>query len=242
MSTAPTIERWDEAEGVKPRGTLIVLAGRGEAASVYARFGRRLSADAYRVRAIRDISESPGRSALIVRRLIDEADALPVALVGSDAGALLALRIATDRRAGVTAIITAGLPSARGLIADEQAQLDARSACPVHRRVLTDPDAVDLTALARDLPFELARPRPDKVLVPVLALHGDADAVAPSAEAVAYYERLPQARIAIVAGGRHDILNDLSHRSVAATVILFLEQLRNDGIANVTVVADFAHA
>ena len=30
----------------------------------------------------------------------------------------------------------------------------------------------------------------------------------------------------MVADGRHDILNDASHRSVAASVVLFLERLR----------------
>lgn len=30
----------------------------------------------------------------------------------------------------------------------------------------------------------------------------------------------------LVDGGRHDLLNDLSHRSVAATIVLFLESLR----------------
>ena len=35
-----------------------------------------------------------------------------------------------------------------------------------------------------------------------------------------------RARAAVVAGGRHDVLNDVDHRSVAATVVLFLESLR----------------
>lgn len=42
---------WDEPEGLAARGTLIVLAGRGEHGGVYERFGRRLAFDAYRVRA-----------------------------------------------------------------------------------------------------------------------------------------------------------------------------------------------
>jgi hypothetical protein len=29
-----------------------------------------------------------------------------------------------------------------------------------------------------------------------------------------------------IAGGRHDVLNDVTHRTVAATIILFLERLR----------------
>jgi hypothetical protein len=30
----------------------------------------------------------------------------------------------------------------------------------------------------------------------------------------------------VVEGGRHDVLNDATHRCVAATIVLFLESLR----------------
>ena len=36
---------WNEPDGVSPRGTLVVIPGRGEGPSVYERFGRRLAAD-----------------------------------------------------------------------------------------------------------------------------------------------------------------------------------------------------
>ena len=29
-----------------------------------------------------------------------------------------------------------------------------------------------------------------------------------------------------ITGGRHDVLNDVAHRTVAATIVLFLERLR----------------
>jgi hypothetical protein len=29
-----------------------------------------------------------------------------------------------------------------------------------------------------------------------------------------------------ITGGRHDVLNDVTHRTVAATIVLFLERLR----------------
>jgi hypothetical protein len=32
--------------------------------------------------------------------------------------------------------------------------------------------------------------------------------------------------VTVIVGGRHDVLNDLSHRTVAATIVLFLERLR----------------
>jgi alpha-beta hydrolase superfamily lysophospholipase len=230
MSTPPTADRWDEPVGATPRGTVIVLGGRGESAAVYGRFGRRLSADAYRVRAVEDVTLSVARSVQLVRSIIAESEVGPVVIVGSDAGAVLALRLASDSRLGLAAVIAAGLPNGTGIAGDAQAQIDVRTACPVHRGVLADPDALDPLALSRDLPANLTLPRPGDVAVPLLAFHGGADLVAGPAAALAYYEDVPNARVAIVQDGRHDILNDVSHRSVAATVVLFLEELRNNAV------------
>ncbi len=43
-----TAANWSEPEGVAPRGTLIVIPGRGEGPELYERFGRRIAGDAYR--------------------------------------------------------------------------------------------------------------------------------------------------------------------------------------------------
>ena len=43
---------WNEPDGIGPRGTLILLVGRGENGDVYNRFGSRIAADAYRVRTV----------------------------------------------------------------------------------------------------------------------------------------------------------------------------------------------
>ena len=42
---------WNEPDGLIPRGTVIVIPGRGELPALYERFGRRLAADAYRILA-----------------------------------------------------------------------------------------------------------------------------------------------------------------------------------------------
>jgi alpha-beta hydrolase superfamily lysophospholipase len=62
--------------------------------------------------------------------------------------------------------------------------------------------------------------------VPVLGLHGAADAVSPLAADRERYAAAPRAELVSIAGGRHDALNDITHRTAAATVILFLERLR----------------
>jgi pimeloyl-ACP methyl ester carboxylesterase len=56
----------------------------------------------------------------------------------------------------------------------------------------------------------------------VLGLHGEDDVISPLAEAGVLYP----GTLVTIAGGRHDVLNDVTHRTVAATVVLFLERLR----------------
>src|SRR5579871_379262 len=48
----PAAVSWPEPPGIAPRGTLIVIPGRGEQPGVYERFGRRISADGYRVHVV----------------------------------------------------------------------------------------------------------------------------------------------------------------------------------------------
>lgn len=237
-SPAPEQSGWDEPSGATARGTLIVLAGRGEAAGVYERFGRRIAADAYRVRVIADATLDVAHSrALVADLLADATLPEPKVLVGSDAGAALALAVLGDPTVRVAAAVLAGLPFgdtvetlAVNATATEEAEV--RSACPVHRRTLADPSLVTIGALARPLPGSLTGPLirggggPHPIRVPVLAIHGDADAIAPVERALALYRSLPGARILTISAGRHDALNDVSHRSVAAAIVLFLERVR----------------
>jgi hypothetical protein len=56
------------------------------------------------------------------------------------------------------------------------------------------------------------------------------------------YATAPRAELVSIAGGRHDAFNDIMHRTVAATVILFLERLRNGaGLAPIAVREPFGH-
>jgi len=65
-----------------------------------------------------------------------------------------------------------------------------------------------------------------RVKQPVLGIHGAADPISPLADARERYRRAPAAQLVSIADGRHDALNDLTHRTVAATIVLFLERLR----------------
>jgi alpha-beta hydrolase superfamily lysophospholipase len=71
--------------------------------------------------------------------------------------------------------------------------------------------------------------------VPQLLLTGAADPLADHDVIERAAKTLPAARLAVVRGGHHDVLNDLQHRSVAAEIVAFLEALRDDLTPAVTV-------
>jgi pimeloyl-ACP methyl ester carboxylesterase len=189
------------------------LPGRGEHPGLYGRLGTRLAFDGYRVVAV----ESPDDVADEIR-----GGPVPVALLGSDTGAVRALTLAAELP--VHAVVAAGLPLSANATPDRswEAELDARTACPVHRDLLEGDDRLRRGALhaePADLPAVLPR-------TPALVLHGSADRVAEPKAARAFAEMLPAGRFALVEGGRHDVLNDVAHRIVAAEIVQFLEWLR----------------
>jgi len=203
------------------RGTVAVLPGRGEQAGVYERFGTRIAADSYAVHALAATSLQELTAA--VTALAADGPS-PLVLVGSDTGALRALALAAllDRR--VDALVLAGVPSDSGFAGGWVDELDARTACPVHRgRLESELARGQLDNVPGALLVAAASARP---AVPTLVLHGAADTVAPVEGARALANRLPHARLVTVLDGRHDVLNDLSHRSVAAEIVQFLERLR----------------
>lgn len=214
---------WDEPEGLAARGTLIVLAGRGEHGGVYERFGRRLAFDAYRVRALGDPAADPAVLDEAAKLLADESLPGPKVLVGSDTGARYAVQLAADGTAGVDALVLAGLPTSPWTAGSWEEEVAARTACPTHQGRLAGDPAFRRGAL--DEHPELPAPHFDQVGVPVLALHGTDDTVSPLETAREAYSGT-DVRLVTFNGGRHDVLNDALHRTAAATVVLFLERLR----------------
>lgn len=198
MTHDPHVHAWDEPEGLAPRGTLIVLPGRGEHGGVYERFGRRLAFDAYRVRVLGDATRDPAVLEPAAELLLDEADPGPRVPVGSDTGARYAAALAAQDGNRADALILAGLPTA-----DTASTGGGRE---------TEPDLRG--ALAGALSEGVPATDPDRVTAPVPGPHGTDDAAGPLAAARR------------IEGGRHDVLNDVPHRTVAGTVVLFLERLR----------------
>lgn len=222
---------WRPAEGLSVRGLVALLPGRGEHPGVYERFGRRLAADGYEVLVL-DVpaDQDVERTAAEVARALGDAPA-PVVLAGSDTGALHALAVAARPGARVDALLLAGTPAddPQGTeVTDWQGELAARTACPAHRGRLDADQRFVRGGLARPVPAALARAAAEATPedLPALVVHGGADPVTPLPAARRLASRLPRARLATVVDGRHDVLNDLAHRSVAATVVQWLESLR----------------
>ncbi|MFT4264461.1 MAG: alpha/beta hydrolase [Nocardioides sp.] len=228
-AATPAATTWDEPEGIAPRGTLILLTGRGDSAASYARFSRRLSADAYKVRIVEvDLDDLAAARARVEQLLDDASLPAPRVLVGSDTGATLAGLLVGELPVDAAVLAGIALPSAAAGTADGDVawddELEARSACPAYRKVISEDGSFERGALAQPLPWEsVALSVPAQ---PLLVLHGRVDPVTTVGEALAPWVGAASVRQHVVEGGRHDILNDVTHRSVAATIVLFLERLK----------------
>jgi alpha-beta hydrolase superfamily lysophospholipase len=265
----PQSHSWQpSAPGAQPRGTVILLPGRGEHGGVYERLGRRLAFDAYALHAL-DVTvvDDPDVLAKQITAVLAHA-VTPVVLAGSDTGALQALSLVASSAVTVDGLLLAGLPSvgaASGVgpasaldagpgpgpgpgtdtdtvvgpatttaLDDESAwddELAVRTACPVHRGRLTEDPHFIKGSLTEPIPSHLNPLAPELDLeglhTPVLLLHGGSDPVAPLNEVRQVAARLPKAELAVTNGGRHDVLNDAPHRTVAAQIVQWLERLRS---------------
>jgi alpha-beta hydrolase superfamily lysophospholipase len=218
---------WNEPQGIAPRGTVVVVGGRAENAAVYQRFGRRIAFDAYRVRFVEgDLTDLDRVSADIHAVLTDPTTVLPTLLLGSDTGGALALDHVARRTdlEQPDAVAVAGLAFPDDAVAAFDDELVVRTACPNHRGVLGR-EGVDHVLVPTDV--HLPRPAASSIDVPLLVIHGDADEVAPVARVRdAVRDVAVQTELVSIDGGLHDVLNDVSHRTVAATVVRFLERLK----------------
>jgi len=110
-------------------------------------------------------------------------------------------------------------------------ELAARTTCPAHRARLTEDAAFTRGGLADPVPAHLdplsAELSLEEVRTPTLLLHGGSDPIAPLDPVRIVAARLPRAELAVTEDGRHDVLNDATHRTVAAQVVQWLERLRN---------------
>jgi len=214
MTTTSSPALWTPPARV--RGTLAVITGRGERAGVYERFGRRLSSDGYVVAVFEEDTDAASV-------WLAEATDAPRVLIGSDAAASAVLRLIAQGASVEGAVVA-------GTLVDAELDLpsaEERTACPLHLGVLaSEATSVDVSA-AEPLPApaDLAA-----IEVPVLAIHGGADTVSPLAAVVDALRTVPDLEVIETVDGLHDALNDQSHRSVAASLVHWLERLREGDV------------
>jgi alpha-beta hydrolase superfamily lysophospholipase len=250
MSETTFVTDYTGPEGLRTRGTVLVVPGRGESEATYRRFGRRLAADSYRVRVLSapviaeaDLAGSLDRFAAQLADAVAGTGAdgpvRPLVLAGSDTGAaavaaLVARSVPQPGTPDVPwwpqALVLAALP---GYAAHQPGswddELDVRTQCSVHRAVLSDDDSVPRGTLSAAVPGALLDAAYGSTAdVPQLLLVGDADPLADRDALAQAAKALPAARLVVVRRAHHDVLNDLQHRSVAAEVVTFLEALRNE--------------
>lgn len=66
-----------------------------------------------------------------------------------------------------------------------------------------------------------------KLTVPTLAVHGAIDPIAVPGAVRTYADQIPALRYVEFPGSRHDVLNDVSHREVVATIVAFIDEVLN---------------
>jgi alpha-beta hydrolase superfamily lysophospholipase len=233
-ATAATLT-WTEPDGIAARGTVVLIPGRGEQPELYERFGRRIASDGYRVHAVAEPAQDEATATGQIAALLASDSPAPHVLAGSDTGALFALGLAASGDLpGVAALVLAGLPVPPSAVPATPAtvswddELDIRTTCPTHRARLAAGNLRRGALYEPVPPGWLARADLSQISQPVLGLHGADDPVSPLAAARAQYATVPRAELVSIIGGRHDALNDQTHRTAAATIVLFLERLRRD--------------
>jgi pimeloyl-ACP methyl ester carboxylesterase len=220
---------FDNPPHLAARGTVVVLPGRGEDATVYERLGLRLAFDAYRVRVLDDPTRDPAAATAAVKTLLADDLPTPHVLLGSDTGALFAALLVAERAVTVDGLVLAGLPVTPrdGEAPDWEAELNVRTTCPTHRARLTDDTAFARGALWTAPPPDWTdRANPASVPVPVTGIHGAADPLSTVDEVRGWFARLPRGELVSLAGTAHDALNNQTHRTAAAVIVRFLESLR----------------
>ena len=177
---------------------------------------------------------------------------VPIVLQGHSLGAAVATQTAVDDPAGLAGLVLTGAPLSRpewlvvggddgegegGEQGDAETgtlslELDDLSADPWYRQALVDDpyaftEADTLGSLRAVLPtaWTTVEQRGSSLTLPVLLIGGELDTIAPWAAAQAAASVFPDHRTVGIPGGRHDILNDISHAEVATTIADFVLSL-----------------
>jgi alpha-beta hydrolase superfamily lysophospholipase len=232
----------------QPRAAVIFLHGFGEHTGVYHRYGFALNAADIDLWAVDQFGHglSPGErgdfgsteaSIGLADQLVtlarSENPGITLVAQGHSFGAVATLSRLIGGHDPYSAGVISGaplVPIAGMLDADSSFDLDPGwlSADPFYLDSLeNDPLAfvdADGGSLARELDRAWDRFGADlpTLNVPTLAVHGSDDPIADIGAVRAYAEQIEPLRLEEIAGGRHDILNDVAHQAVSDTIVEFV--------------------
>lgn len=231
-----------------PSAAVVFLHGFGEHTGLYHRYGFALNAAGIDLWAVDQFGHglSPGvrgqfgtleDSAELAERITVLAEkatpGVPLVAQGHSYGAVVTLFRLIDHPDRYRAGVISGAP----LVAIPQ-MLDPNTVLNLDARGLSsDPfylDSIENDPLAfteadtRGLTRELDRAwdtfgeQLPRLTVPTLAVHGAIDPVASASAVRAYAEQVPALSYRDFAGTRHDVLNDITHREVTASIVAFI--------------------
>jgi len=233
-----------------PRAAVIFLHGFGEHTGLYHRYGFALNAAGIDLWAVDQFGHglSPGErgqlgtiedSSSLAETLTAiagrERPGLPIVAQGHSYGSVVTLFRLLEQPDTYRAGIISGAP-----LVPIRELLDLNTAMNLDVRGLSaDPFYVDCiendplgftTADGRMLTRELDRawnrfgPELPNLVVPTLAVHGENDPIASVGAVRAYADQIAALQITEFPGTLHDVLNDTTHREVAATIVGFIDE------------------
>ena len=233
-----------------PRAAVIFLHGFGEHTGVYHRYGFALNAAGIDLWAVDQFGhgltagergdfttlEASGRLGDELARLATDATpGIPLVAQGHSFGAVATLWKLVDDAEPYRAAVVSGAPlvPVAGLVdADSTFEIapSQLSADPFYLdQMENDPLAfvdADGGPLARELDrgWDTFGAKLPGLTLPTLAVHGSNDPIAPVGAVRAYAEQIAALSLFELTGGGHDILNDVSHREVAARIAAFVDE------------------
>jgi alpha-beta hydrolase superfamily lysophospholipase len=231
-----------------PTAAVVFLHGFGEHTGLYHRYAFALNANGIDVWAVDQLGHglSPGTrgdfvnieaSSALAEQLTNVAEqtrpGLPLVAQGHSFGSIVTLFRVLERPNRYRAAVITGaplIPNAELLDADSSFDLEPSwlSADPFYLDAMqNDPlafVAADGTTLTRELDRAWDRFGADlpSLALPTLAVHGESDPIAAIGGLRAYAEQVDRLELVEIPGGRHDILNDVSHLEVAEVVSEFV--------------------
>lgn len=241
----PYYRHWPAAH---PKAAVVLLHGFGEHSGLYHRYGFALNAAGIDLWAIDQFGHglSPGTrgkfgtmedSSALAETLTTLAEreqpGIPLVAQGHSYGAVVTLFRLLEQPGRYRAGVISGaplvpVPELVNLNTVMNLDESGLSADPFYLDMIeNDPLAfayADTRALTRELDrgWDRFGSELPKLTVPTLAVHGEIDPIAAPGAVRAYAEQIPALHFREFPATRHDVLNDVTHRDVAAAIVEFI--------------------